>query len=70
MSMTWKLPAGMLHVAIGHSTIAYGQLASLELQAVRAAPGVVDVITFSDLEHATDIAPVFRWRSITCRWQS
>lgn len=51
--------AGMLHVAIGHSTIAHGQLASLDLKAVRAAPGVVDVITFSDLEHVTDIAPVF-----------
>lgn len=50
---------GMLHVAIGHSTIAFGQLASLDLRAVRAAPGVIDVITYSDLEHATDIAPVF-----------
>ena len=31
----------------------------LTLDAVRAAPGVLDVLTFADLPHATDIGPVF-----------
>ena len=50
---------GMLHVAIGSSTIAHGTLESLELGKVRAHAGVVDVITRADLQHASDIGPVF-----------
>lgn len=50
---------GQLHVAIGLTTIAHGKLQSLDLAAVRCAPGVVDVITFADLPAATDIGPVF-----------
>jgi len=51
--------AGMLHVAIGTSTIAHGRVTRLDLDAVRAAPGVVDVITHADLPHLSDIGPVF-----------
>ncbi|MFK8083336.1 MAG: xanthine dehydrogenase molybdopterin binding subunit [Granulosicoccus sp.] len=50
---------GMLHVAIGTSAIAHGNLLSLNLDKVRQADGVVDVITFQDLAHTTDIGPVF-----------
>ena len=50
---------GQLHVAIGQATIAHGKLLTLDLDAVRASAGVVDVLTFSDLAYATDIGPVF-----------
>ena len=51
--------AGQLHVALGTATIARGRVTRLALDAVRAAPGVIDVLTFADLPHATDIGPVF-----------
>jgi len=50
---------GLLHVAIGQSAIAHGELISLNLEKVRQATGVVDVIAFTDLVHATDIGPVY-----------
>jgi len=50
---------GLLHVAIGQSAIAHGELISLNLEKVRQAAGVVDVIAFTDLVHATDIGPVY-----------
>ena len=50
---------GMLHVAIGTSTIAHGTLQSMNLDKVRSHSGVVDAITFADLQHTTDIGPVF-----------
>jgi len=48
-----------LHVAIGGASIASGAIKSINLDAVRSAPGVVDVITFDDLPALTDIGPVF-----------
>lgn len=51
--------SGQLHVAIGHSAIACGKVINMDLAAVRSTSGVVDVLVFSDLLHATDIAPVF-----------
>jgi len=50
---------GQLHVALGLSTIAHGLISSINLDAVRNSPGVVGVLTFADLPHATDIGPVF-----------
>ncbi len=50
---------GQLHVAIGQATIAHGNIVSLNLDAVRSSPDVVDVLTFNDLPHGTDIGPVF-----------
>jgi xanthine dehydrogenase large subunit len=44
------LPAGTLHLAFGLSTITCGEITSMDLSAVRAAPGVVAVITAEDLE--------------------
>ena len=38
------LPAKTLHLAFGLSSIAKGQIKSIDLSAVREAPGVVDII--------------------------
>ena len=51
--------AGQLHVAFGTAPIAHGLIESMDLQAVRDSDGVVDILTFADLPHATDIGPVF-----------
>ncbi len=52
-------PDGTLHVAIGMSDKACGKLRSLELSAVRAAAGVMAVLTAADIPGKNDIAPVF-----------
>ncbi|MEG3078937.1 xanthine dehydrogenase molybdopterin binding subunit [Halomonas sp. 5021] len=54
-----KTPADALHVALGLSPVAHGTLTKLNLEAVRQAPGVIDVITFDDVPGHTDIGPVF-----------
>src|SRR5579872_228754 len=52
-------PAGTLHIAIGMADKARGALRSLGLEAVRAAPGVVAVLTAEDIPGKNDIAPSF-----------
>ena len=52
-------PAGTLHLAIGMADKASGELRSLDLAAVRSAPGVVAVLTAADIPGKNDIAPVF-----------
>src|ERR1700685_3602136 len=52
-------PAGTLHIAIGMATKASGKLKSLGLEAVRGAPGVVVVLTATDIPGKNDVAPVF-----------
>ena len=52
-------PVDLLHVATGQSTIAHGRIKSLNLDAVRAAKGVVDVITISDVPGDPDVSPVY-----------
>ncbi|PSJ23619.1 xanthine dehydrogenase molybdopterin binding subunit [Halomonas sp. ND22Bw] len=52
-------PANALHVAVGFSPVAHGRLTRLDLEKVRHAPGVVDVITLADVPGHTDIGPVF-----------
>ncbi|QFT84892.1 putative xanthine dehydrogenase subunit D [Halomonas sp. THAF12] len=52
-------PANALHVAVGFSPVAHGRLTRLDLDGVRDAPGVVDVITLADVPGHTDIGPVF-----------
>ena len=52
-------PEGTLHVAIGMADKARGKLRSLSLEAVRAAPGVVAVLTAIDIPGKNDVAPVF-----------
>ena len=50
---------GQLHAAAGQSTIAHGRIQSIDLSAVKAAEGVVAVITVEDVPGHTDIGPVF-----------
>ena len=49
-------PAGTLHLAFGLSTVAHGDITALDLAAVRAAPGVVAVLTGAEIGHA-DCSP-------------
>jgi xanthine dehydrogenase large subunit len=50
-------PAGALHLAFGLSTVARGKITSLGLDAVKAAPGVIAVLTAADLPFANDVSP-------------
>ncbi|WP_299726466.1 xanthine dehydrogenase molybdopterin binding subunit [uncultured Tateyamaria sp.] len=50
-------PTGTLHLAFGLSTSASGSITALDLNAVRDAPGVVAVLTASDLPFANDVSP-------------
>jgi len=52
-------PAGTLHLAVGLADKARGALRGLDLSAVRAAPGVVLVLTAADIPGKNDIAPAF-----------
>ena len=52
-------PTGTLHIGIGMADKAAGTLRSLDLDAVRAAPGVVAVLTAADIPGKNDIAPAF-----------
>ena len=53
-------PAGTLHGCLGLSTVAHGTIKSIDLSAVRAAPGVVDVLTGHDVPGENDISPTGR----------
>ncbi|EYD74811.1 Xanthine dehydrogenase, molybdenum binding protein subunit [Rubellimicrobium mesophilum DSM 19309] len=59
-------PEGCLHLAFGLSGIAKGRLASLDLAAVRAAPGVVDVLTAGDLARPADTSPSAHDEPLLC----
>ncbi len=50
-------PAGTLHLAFGISTIAHGTITALDVTAVRAAPGVIAVLTPDDLSPMPDCSP-------------
>ncbi|MFO1325362.1 MAG: xanthine dehydrogenase molybdopterin binding subunit [Burkholderiales bacterium] len=51
-------PRDLLHVAVGVSPVAHGRLRGLDLAAVRAAPGVVDVIAAADIPGVNDVGPI------------
>ncbi len=53
-------PAGTLHGCLGLSTIAHGRIVSLDLSKVRAAPGVVAVLSAEDVPGVNDISPTGR----------
>ena len=53
-------PAGTLHGCLGLSTVAHGTIRNMDLSAVRAAPGVVDVLTGHDVPGVNDISPTGR----------
>src|SRR5918997_1348763 len=52
-------PEGTLHIAIGQSPKARGQLLSLDVSAVRAVPGVIAVLTAADIPGKNDVSPAF-----------
>jgi xanthine dehydrogenase large subunit len=51
-------PEGTLHVALGGSPVARGKIVRLDLEAVRAAPGVVAVLTAKDIPGDNNVGPV------------
>lgn len=51
------LPADALHLAFGMSTVAHGEITAMDLSAVRAAPGVVAVLSAEDLPGMPDCSP-------------
>jgi xanthine dehydrogenase large subunit len=53
-------PAGTLHGCLGLSTITHGAVKSIDLDAVRSAPGVVAVLTGHDVPGVNDISPTGR----------
>ena len=50
-------PAGTLHAYLGLSTCANGKIKSMDLDAVRKAPGIVDVLTKDDIPGENDVSP-------------
>jgi xanthine dehydrogenase large subunit len=50
--------AGTLHAAVGMSSVARGRIKSIDLSPVRAAPGVVKVLTEEDIPGQKMIGPV------------
>ncbi|MGE4532267.1 xanthine dehydrogenase molybdopterin binding subunit [Halomonas sp.] len=54
-----KVPADCLHLALALSPVAHGRLTRLDLDRVRALPGVVDAVGFHEVPGHTDIGPVF-----------
>ena len=50
-------PMGCLHAYIGTATVAKGRVTALDLSAVRAAPGVIAVLTEDDIPGRNDISP-------------
>lgn len=51
-------PRGTLHLAVGLSPHAHARITSVNLDAVRAAPGVVDVMTADDIPGDNNCGPV------------
>lgn len=50
-------PAGTLHAGLGFSSVAKATITAMDLDAVRAAPGVVCVLTAADVPGVNDISP-------------
>ena len=53
-------PANIAYAAVGTSQVTRGNIASIDLEAVKRAPGVIDVITAADVPGHIDIGPVFK----------
>ncbi|WP_242123451.1 xanthine dehydrogenase molybdopterin binding subunit [Sphingobium sp. Sx8-8] len=51
-------PADMLHLAFGQSSEAHADILAIDLDAVRAFPGVVAVLTAADIPGTNDVSPV------------
>ena len=52
------MPAGGLHAYLGLGTKAHARIVSIDLDAVRAAPGVVAVLTAADIPGHNDVSAV------------
>jgi len=50
-------PVGTLHAYLGLADRAHAEIVAIDLDAVRAAPGVVDVLTAVDIPGRNDISP-------------
>ncbi|MCP4820408.1 MAG: xanthine dehydrogenase molybdopterin binding subunit [Shimia sp.] len=50
-------PIGTLHAYFGTSDVAHGRIKAMDLSAVRAAPGVVEVLTSVDVPGVNDVSP-------------
>ncbi|MGL4974199.1 MAG: molybdopterin cofactor-binding domain-containing protein, partial [Bosea sp. (in: a-proteobacteria)] len=53
-------PAGLVHAYLGLSTRAHARIRSMDLSAVRAAPGVMAVLDAKDIPGQNDISPTHR----------
>jgi xanthine dehydrogenase large subunit len=53
-------PQGTLYVAIGCSAVAHARIKSMDFSAVRFAPGVVDIITASDVVGKNNHGPILK----------
>lgn len=53
------LPADTLYAALGVTEIAAGSVSQINLDAVLAAPGVVDLLSFDQIPGLKDVGPVF-----------
>ena len=51
------MPEGALHLAFGCSEVAHGKIIAIDLSDVRAAKGVITVLTAGDLPHENDVSP-------------
>src|SRR3954471_5767549 len=51
-------PPGVLHLAFGHAAEGHAALVSLDLDAIRTAPGVVAVFTAADIPGENNVGPV------------
>src|SRR6266478_8898454 len=51
-------PAGTLHMAVGGAPAARGRIRSIDIDAVKRAPGVVAVLTAADIPGRNDVSPV------------
>ena len=51
-------PAGTLHAAPGLSARAHARIKSMDLSSVRAAPGVIAVLTADDIPGVNDVSPI------------
>ncbi|MEX1266755.1 MAG: xanthine dehydrogenase molybdopterin binding subunit [Woeseia sp.] len=51
-------PRGLLHIAVGMSSKAHARIASIDLDAVRRAPGVVEVMTADDIPGENNCGPI------------
>ncbi len=49
-------PHGLLHACLGLSQCAHGRIVRMDLDAVRAAPGVIDVMTAADIPGDNDVS--------------